>query len=149
MNIYKIKNTSEKTESRKQEKQEVTVNTGTLEAVQAISQCLFEMEIQAHIIHLQQPNKSGWQHAALGEFYSALGDLNDDLVEKSYCKTGLLVNYSNIEIVNNVSPLEYIKEEMETIEQHRANIAEGYIQQMVDNILEVFAKVIFQLEQVK
>lgn len=144
-----LKIKSEKSETKMQEKAENQVSTGTKEAVQAISQCLFEMEIQAHIIHLQQPNKSGWQHSALGEFYSALGDLNDDLVEKSYCKTGILDNYANIEILNNMDPLEYIKEEMETIEQHRTKISEGYIQQMVDNILEVFAKVIFQLEQVK
>jgi hypothetical protein len=144
-----LKSKSEKSESIKQEKTETKISSSTKEAVQAISQCLFEMEIQIHITHLQAIHKKFVIHNALGDFYSALADLNDDLVEKSYCKTGILDAYTNIEIVNNLEPLEYIKEEMEVITQHRSNISEGYIQQIVDNILETFAHVIYKLEQLQ
>lgn len=144
-----LKSRSEKSETKSQEKAENQVSTGTKEAVQAISQCLFEMEIQIHITHLQAIHKKFVIHNALGDFYSALADLNDDLVEKSYCKIGILDSYSNIEIVNNLEPLEYIKEEMAVIEQHRSSISEGYIQQIVDNILETFAHVIYKLEQLQ
>jgi hypothetical protein len=139
----------EKNESRFSERSEYKVNSGTKEAVQAISQCLFEMEIQMHITHLQAIHKKFVIHNALGDFYSALADLNDDLVEKSYCKTGILDSYSNVTIVNNLEPLAYIKEEMETIQEHRASISEGYIQQIVDNILETFAHVIYKLENLQ
>lgn len=144
-----LKSRSEKSEPKKQEKTEYKMNPSTKEAVQAISQCLFEMEIQIHITHLQAIHKKFVIHNALGDFYSALGDLNDGLVEKSYCKTGILDSYSSITIVNNLEPLDYIKEEMETIQEHRSNISEGYIQQIVDNILETFAHVIYKLEQLQ
>lgn len=127
----------------------INKTTGTKQAVQAISQCLFEMEVQMHITHLQAVHKSFEIHNALGAFYEALGDLNDDLVEKSFAKTGLLTSYVNIDIVNSLEPLPYIKAEMATIEKHRQAIKEGYIQQMVDNILETFAHVIYKLEQLQ
>ena len=123
--------------------------TGTKTAIQAISQCLFEMEIQTHIIHLQAIHKSFEIHNALGAFYDSLGGLNDDLVEKSYPKTGLLLGYTNIDIQNNIEPLSYIKAEMGKIEANRAQIKEGYIQQMVDNILEQFGHVIYKLENLQ
>jgi hypothetical protein len=124
-------------------------NSGSKAAVQAISQCLFEMEIQMHVLHLQAIKKSFEIHSALGTFYEALGDLNDDLVEKSYPKTGLMDSYKSIDIQNNIEPIPYIKAEMATIEAHRAKIKEGYIQQIVDNILEQFAHVLYRLENLQ
>ncbi len=121
----------------------------TKDAVQNISQILFEMEIQAHIIHLQAIHKSFEIHNALGAFYESLGDLNDDLVEKSYCKGGLLISYKNTNIVNNLEPLDYIKTNMSVIESEREKVKEGYIQQMIDNILEQFAHVIYKLENLQ
>ena len=115
-------------------------------AVQAISQCLFEVEIQMHIVHLQARDKSFAMHKALRAFYSSLADLNDDLVEKSFVKTGLMLNYSSIMITNNVEPISYIKKEMAKIEAMRARVTEGYIEQIIDNILEQFAHVIYKLE---
>lgn len=123
-----------------------TKKSSTKEAVQGISQCLFEMEIQMHIAHLQAKDKSYATHMALGAFYEALGDLNDDLVEKSYVKTGTINKYSSMEISNNIEPISLIKKEMTKIEQMREMISEGYIQQMVDNIIETFAHVIYKLE---
>jgi hypothetical protein len=121
----------------------------TKSAVQSISQCLFEVEIQMHIIHLQAIDKSFEIHNALGAFYESLADLNDDLVEKSYCKTGLMNSYGNMMMRNNIDPLPYIKEEMAKIELNRSKVTEGYIQQMIDNILEQFAHVIYKLENLQ
>tara|TARA_R110000868_G_scaffold6105_5_gene35265 strand:+ start:173 stop:577 length:405 start_codon:yes stop_codon:yes gene_type:complete len=126
-----------------------TISGTTKTAVQAISQCLFQTEIQMHITHLQAIHKSFEIHNALGDFYKSLGDLNDDLVEKSFPKTGLMLNYKNISIVNELEPIPYIKKEMSYIETQRAYIKEGYIQQMIDNILETFGHVIYKLENLK
>jgi hypothetical protein len=130
-------------------KQKSSEPTSSKEAVQAISQCLFEVEIQMHITHLQAIKKSDEIHRALGSFYSSLADLNDDLVEKSYCKVGIMNNYKNIPISNTVDPLTFIKKEMSNIESNRELIKEGYIQQIVDNILEQFAHVIYKLENLQ
>ncbi len=123
--------------------------SSTKGAVQNISQCLFRIEIQMHIIHLQAIYRSLETHLALGAFYEALGDLNDDLVEKSYPKTGIIDGYTDIKIKNNFNPLADIKAEMAYIEGERAKIKEGYIQQMVDNIIETFGHVIYKLEQLQ
>lgn len=127
----------------------VAKSSNTKSAVQNISQCLFEMEIQMHIIHLQAVYRSLETHLALGDFYSALGGLNDDLVEKSYPKTGIIDGYKDIKIKNNFNPLSMIKEEMAKIEKERERIKEGYIQQIVDNILETFGHVQYKLEQLQ
>ena len=120
-------------------------SSSSKQAIQSISQCLFEVEIQTHIIHLQARDKSYAMHMALGDFYEALGDLNDDLVEKSFVKVGLMNGYSNMSIGNNIEPIAYISGEMAKIESMRKQITEGYIQQMVDNILETFAHCIYKL----
>ena len=117
-------------------------------AVQEISQTLFEVEIQMHILHLQAVNNSYALHKALGDFYESLSGLNDDLVEKSYAKVGL-PQYKSIEIKNNFQPAPYIKSKMEKIEEYKKSIKDGYIQQMVDNILEQFTHVIYKIEQLK
>lgn len=119
--------------------------SSTRTAVQNISQALFEVEIQIHIIHLQAYKKSFEIHSALSDFYESLGDLNDNLVEKSFPKTGLIDAYKSIPIKNNFDPLPYIQEKMSYIEEQRKSIKEGYIQQIVDNILEEFAHVIYKL----
>jgi hypothetical protein len=57
-----------------------------------------------------------------------------------------MMNYSSMMITNNVEPISYIKKEMAKIEAMRARVTEGYIEQMIDNILEQFAHVIYKLE---
>jgi hypothetical protein len=49
-------------------------------------------------------------------------------------------------ITNNVEPISYIKKEMAKIESMRTKVSEGYIEQMIDNIIEQFAHVIYKLE---
>lgn len=115
------------------------------QAVQNISQLLFEAEIQLHITHLQAVKRSFEIHKAIGDLYESLGDLNDDLVEKSFAKTGLLISYKDISIKNNMDPLPYIQLTMNKIEANRTYITSGYIQQMVDNVLESFAHTIYKL----
>lgn len=114
-------------------------------AIQNISQLLFNAEIECHIVHLQAVHKSFEVHSALGELYSALGDLNDNLVEKSFAKVGILDKYSDMKIKNNIEPLPYVQALFSAVEKQRESIKSGYIQQMVDNILETIAKTIYQL----
>jgi len=121
-------------------------NTTEKQAIQNISQCLFNAEIQMHITHLQAVHKSFEIHNALGAFYDALGDLNDELVEKSYAKVGIMDKYKDMPMQNNLEPIPYIKAMMKEIETNRENITSGYIQQLTDNIIETVAHVIYKLE---
>lgn len=121
-----------------------SVNTEKL-AVQNISQLLFQAEVQLHILHLQAVRRQLEIHLAIGELYSALGDLNDDLVEKSYPKVGLLEKYSDIPIKNLVEPLPFVQGLMAAVEKQRGAIKTGYIQQLVDNCIEPIAHCIYKL----
>lgn len=127
----------------------ITTGNSEKQAIQNISQALFNAEIQLHITHLQAVHKSFEIHNALGAYYEQLGEFNDDLVEKSYCKVGMLDSYGNMPMVNNLEPLPYIKSLMATIERNRGFVSYGYIQQIIDNILDATAHVIYKLENLQ
>lgn len=114
-------------------------------AIQNISQLLYNAEVQCHIIHTEAVHKSFEIHNAIGSFYEALGGLNDDLVEKSFAKVGMIDKYTDIRIKNNIEPLPYVQALFAAIEKQRESIKTGYIQQMVDNILETIAHCIYKL----
>jgi len=114
-------------------------------AVQNISQYLFEAQVQMHIVHLQAFNKSLELHLSLKALYTSLGDLNDDLAEKSFPKTGLLLDYKSITIKNNFWPLPYITELLDKVEKQRESVKTPYIQQIVDNVIEAIAHSIYKI----
>lgn len=128
---------------------ESTGSNSTTKAVQAISQIVFETAVQMHITHLQAVQKSYEIHKALDVFYVVLAELNDELVEKSVSVTGLLMNYSNMSIVNNLEPVGYIKQKMGEIELHRKSIAEPYIQALVDDVIQEYGHALYRLENLK
>ena len=72
-------------------------------------------------------------------------DLNDDLVEKSYPKVGLLTAYKDIKVSNNINALPYVENLFAELEKYRTFVQTGYIQQMIDNILEKVAHTIYKL----
>jgi DNA-binding ferritin-like protein len=118
-------------------------------AVLNISQILFEAEIQTHIIHLLAKDKSYSQHQALGEFYESLGDMNDDLVEKYQGKYSPLNGYKSIPIKDYIEPIIYLTDVLKRIEASRKSLQEGYLEQLVDNIIEQIAKTLYKLKNLK
>lgn len=114
-------------------------------SIQALSQMLYNAEIQLHILHTQAVKKSFEIHSAIGGLYEALGDLNDALVEKSFVIVGCLDKYKDMKIGNNIDPLPYVQSLFGNIQEQRKYIKTGYIQQMVDNILETVAHCIYKL----
>lgn len=121
----------------------------TRAAVQSISQIVFQTAVQMHITHLQAVSKSYEIHKALDIFYEELAELNDELVEKSFPKSGVLMNYSNMTIINNLDPTPYIKAKMAEIEVQRRSVSEGFIQSLIDDILQEYAHAIYRLENLK
>lgn len=114
-------------------------------AVQNISQLLYVAEVQLHILHTQAVRRQLEIHMAIGDLYSALGGLNDTLVEKSFIKVGILDKYKDIPIKNMIDPIVVVKTLMTDVETQRNSIKTGYIQQLVDNILEEIAHCIYKL----
>ena len=118
-------------------------------AILSIAQTLFCSEVNGHILHMQAKNKSYATHMALGEFYEAMGDLRDALVEKYQGKYGILTGYKNVEVKESYEPIYMVTEYLATIENARKAVTDGYLQQLVDNIIEQFASTLYKLINLK
>jgi len=118
--------------------------------IEVIANKLFESQIVVHIMHLQAKTKSYAEHKALEEYYTQIDSLVDDLVEKSYVEYGIIQNYKiNIDSSQFKDSCYYLKQVYDTVMTNRERVATGYIQQIIDNILDLTAGVIYKLENFK
>lgn len=115
------------------------------QAITNIASKLFESIVQTHIIHLQNPNKTLASHLCLGDYYSSAEGFVDDLVEKSFIKIGHVTGYKAIMIKDNLNPLEYLNDVLQTVEKNRIFVTESYINQIIDNIIDLLASSIYKL----
>lgn len=131
-------------------KSSLTSSSNKANPVQDIANLLFEAEIVTHITHLQAKNKSYAEHIALGEFYEAIGELNDSLIEKSYVDYGIINNY-NITVNNStlIDCCTYLRNLRTKVMEKREQISIGFIEQMVDNIIEQISHTIYKLDNLK
>lgn len=114
-------------------------------AILNIAQLLFKSEVQGHITHLQAVGKSYATHVALGEFYTSLADLRDNLVEKYQGKYGILKGYKSIDVKDDMEPISFVQGVLSDIETNRTSITDGYLQQLVDNIIEQYTETLYKL----
>lgn len=105
----------------------------------------FAMRNAAHLAHWA--TKSYAEHVALGDFYDALIDKLDAIVEAHQGQFGLI---KEVRIVS-VSPKGikgHIKTEMKWLEANRDKIAQKatMIQNMVDDLIALYATTLYKLE---
>jgi|SRR6188508_28599 len=115
--------------------------------IQVIANKLFEAEVLCHMMHLEAKKKNYAEHKALEEFYTGIGDLNDNLVEKSYVEYGALNNY--IISINSSSfkaSGDYLREVYSLVSKQRESVSVGFIQQIIDDILDLTSGVIYKLD---
>lgn len=118
---------------------------GTKDAVLNIAQILFAAEFQSHVTHLQAVGKSFAVHMALNEFYQAMPELRDELVEKCQGKYGIITGYKNIPVTDNLAPIPFLQNSLKVIETNRQSITDGYLQQLTDNVIEQFNSTLYKL----
>lgn len=115
--------------------------------IQVIANKLFEAEVLCHIMHLEAKKKSYAEHIALGEFYTSIGDLNDNLIEKSYVEYGALNNYViSINSSSFKASGDYLREVYSLVSKQRESVSIGFIQQIIDDILDLTSGVIYKLD---
>tara|TARA_R110000868_G_scaffold112068_1_gene302059 strand:+ start:230 stop:586 length:357 start_codon:yes stop_codon:yes gene_type:complete len=106
--------------------------------------CLFEIECNAHIAHLQ--TKSFAQHTALGELYEGISDLRDSYCENFQAIYGIIKGYpSTMKIIEGKDMVIYLKGEVKQFREYRKTIMESELQQMIDNVIEFVNKTIYKL----
>ena len=105
---------------------------------------------QVHVFHLQ--TKSFAEHKALNDYYDEVVDIIDGLVESYQGKYDLLTSYESYKILNyesNEQLLKYFKELESNVEVNRKNIKDSYLQNQIDNAVELINSTIYKLKFLK
>jgi len=111
---------------------------------------LFHSQIQVHIFHLQ--TKSFAEHKALNDYYDAITDLIDGLVESYQGKYEILENYTSFKFVNyidNAETISYFESLGKLVEKLRKAVDDSYIQNQIDNVDELVFSTIYKLKNLK
>lgn len=115
--------------------------------VQDFTAKLFEIEIIAHIAHLQTTSFS--KHMCLDELYKNIVDHRDSFIESYQGKYGIITNYSKIEIKEGLDMISYIRDCITEFEKYRLTLSDGYLQQIIDDIIELLTSVNYKLINLK
>ena len=111
---------------------------------------LFHSRNQVHVFHLQ--TKSFAEHKALNDYYDDVVDIIDGLVESYQGKYDILTSYESYKILNyesNEQLLKYFKELESNIEENRKSNKDSYLQNQIDNAVELINSTIYKLKFLK
>lgn len=111
---------------------------------------LLHASTNAHILHLK--SKSFSEHMALSEFYQALPDLIDAVVEATQGRYGQLIDYP----VQYYAPATTGLEELQQLknyvdeERHKGGVPQdSEIQNLIDSISELIDSTLYKLQFLK
>ena len=117
-------------------------------SVQEFTSALFEIEVNSHIAHLQ--TSSFAEHKALDELYSGIVGLRDRFIEGYQGEFGIVKGYKSFTINEGLNPITYIDKHCENFEEFRETLeGQGYLQQIIDDILELLYGVKYKLKFLK
>lgn len=108
---------------------------------------LFQIEAQAHVAHLQ--TSSFAQHMALDELYKGMVELRDTYAETYQGRYGIIKGYGTIEIKEGIDMVQYLNQTVSDVLEYRKQITDGYLQQEIDNLLELINGVLYKLRFLK
>ena len=111
---------------------------------------LFASLTQAHVFHLQ--TKSFAEHKALNDYYDDIVDIIDGLVESYQGKYGVIMNYTNFNLMQYQSCegiQEYFMALNTTVEILRQDIPDSYLQNQIDNVNELIQSTLYKLKYLK
>jgi DNA-binding ferritin-like protein len=109
---------------------------------------------QAHIFHWQTKGPGSYAaHKALGDYYEAIPDLTDGLVESYQGKHGIIKGFSPAERYDEYSKetaLKYFKALSTFVERAYDKIPkDSYILNQLDNVKELVYSTIYKLENLE
>lgn len=118
------------------------VNSGSIAELGAL---LLEARNNTHIFHLK--TRSYAQHMALGSFYEGILDLFDKLIESYQGKYGIVSGYpKSIRLDENSNPVKYIEMVLSELESYRKDFKDGWIQQLIDDMIELTTSTLYKLK---
>jgi DNA-binding ferritin-like protein len=114
---------------------------------------LHTSSIQVHIFHWQTKKKGSLaQHMAFGEYYDAIPDLLDKLVETYQGKFGIIQNFSCdgvIQYKGKEESIKYFEDLADMVEKKRKSIKESWIQNQIDAVVELIYSALYKLNNLE
>jgi len=117
--------------------------------VEMISKLRFSVE-QTQVYHWQSQSLS--EHKALNKYYDGIPAIVDGIVESYQGKYGIQKGYRLFEVRDYSTPEEvinFLKKLDEDVEMLRQSIKESYIQNQIDNVLQLIETTVYKLENLK
>ena len=114
-----------------------------MKTVEEFASSLHAARTDMHIAHLQTRKYS--DHMALNTFYDEIGDLIDRFIEGYQGRYELIKGYT-IKLSEGVDPLKYLQEFVSGCEEYRTICKDGYLQQIVDDIIELATSTIYKIK---
>ena len=110
--------------------------------VEEFASLLFDIESVSHVAHLQTKKFS--DHMALNDLYDGIVDLRDRFIETYQGKYGIIKGYE-LESDPEIEIKVYLKETVGAIEKYREELKDGYLQQIVDDVIELIYGTLYKL----
>ena len=108
---------------------------------------LFSSRTQAHVFHLQTTSFS--EHETMGDYYSDIVPLVDDLVQACQGIHGTYLGYTNFALQDWISTDDtkaYFQELYAAVQTQRADLDQAsFIQNIVDEICQLIANTLYKL----
>jgi len=106
---------------------------------------IWKAQLDAHITHIMQPDKTLATHLAMEKFYEQMNDLADVFTE-TY-KGLYSLDDINIENSGKIDkPVEYFTNLYNSINKERATIKESFLQNQIDEIQQLIAHTLYRLK---
>lgn len=112
--------------------------------VETFVSALFEIEVNAHIAHLQ--TKSYAEHKALKHLYEDIVDLKDRFVETYQGKYEIIKGYSDFKVREGLNFPAYLDTFIDSFDEYRNEIKNSSLQQIIDDINELLMTTNYKLK---
>ena len=108
---------------------------------------LFLARDVTHSVHLN--TRSYAKHKALQEFYEGIIELADDLAEAAQGRHGLIGPISLMSAKKTGNVVEFLEDQLAEIEKCRYEVvdkSDSSLQQLIDNIVELYLSTLYKLK---
>lgn len=121
------------------------ISKGSNSTTSKLFNVIWKAQLDAHITHIMQPDKTLAMHTAMEKFYEEINGLADTLTE-TYKG---LYQLDDINIGNSGKidkPIEYFTNLYNSIDKERVVIKESFLQNQIDEIQQLIAHTLYRLK---
>lgn len=108
---------------------------------------LFKSQVDAHITHLLQRDKTLARHNAMSLYYEGIDDLMDTFIETYFGIYGVQeITVDKCSVIEN--PILYFEDLFKEVEKSKGNIKESFLLNQLDEIQQLIAHTLYRLKNI-